>query len=575
MLPLALLGALTLAPGAVAQEFDPGYEQRNFEKIQERFRHVISDPVFQALLREKGAENRAYEERLRAEDPEREFDENLCANKQDACAGEVRLYDWAARGFGLRRRVHFVARSGAVISGHVWRTREGPQRRPGIVITNGSVGAPEELYWPFAAVLAKRGYVVLTFDPQGQGYSDTHGEGPDREEGVPAQAGRPFFDGTEDALDFLVSRPGSAYTPRPSCGTGTVHSGKQERRAADGLGNRHNPYWKHLDRSRIGIAGHSFGALGVSFVAGKDRRVDAAVGWDNLRSPTAEPTHGCASAPRTRVPGGFRVPALGLSNDYGLTPVPHVSRPDPLARSQASLAYTGARRDTGQLNVRGGTHYEYSFIPNPGFGATLRGMDMGVWYTAAWFDKHVRGERRADAQLLTTRWHEDARNREIDPSGDPNLFSAYYLSRLDIRLAGGRRVRCEDLRSRECPRLTSDDGWPGRYSYLREANTADVRAAQVVRAPAAGPGCRVSRRVVVPIRSPQGERVTRVEVRAAGRTGVRRGRDVRRVRVDLRHRRAGAARVAVTAYTDRGRSFTVERTYRLCPRAAPAPRFTG
>jgi hypothetical protein len=200
---------------------------------------------------------------------------------------------------------------------------------------------------------------------------------------------------------------------------------------------------------------------------------------------------------------------------------------------------------------------------------------MGVWYTAAWFDKHVRGGRRADSQLLTTRWHEDARSAEIDPSGDPNLFSAYYLSRLDIRLAGGRRVRCEDLRSRDCPRLTADDGWPGSYSYLREANTADVRAAQVVRAPAAGPGCRLSRRLPVGVRSPQGERVVRVDVRAAGRTSVRRGRDVRRVRVDLRHRRAGAARVAVTAHTDRGRSFTVRRTYRLCRLSAVGPRFTG
>jgi dienelactone hydrolase len=575
MFPLALLGALALTTGATAQDFDPAYEQRNFSKTQERARHVVSDPGFQALLREKGAENRAYEERVRAEDPERDFDDNLCANKQDACAGEVRLYDWAANGFGLRRRVHFVSRSGAVISGHVWRTRRGPQRRPGIVITNGSVGAPEELYWPFAAVLAKRGYVVLTFDPQGQGYSDTRGEGPDREEGVPAQAGRPFFDNTEDALDFLVSQPGSTYSPRPSCGTGTVHMPKQERRAAAGLGDRHNPFWQHLDRSRVGIAGHSFGARGVSFVAGKDRRVDAVVGWDNLRSPTADSPHGCASAPRSREPGGFRVPALGLSNDYGLTPAPYTRRPDPLARSEASLAYTRAGRQTAQLNVRGGTHYEYSFIPNAGFGATLRGMDMGVWYTAAWFDKHVRGGRRADSQLLTTRWHEDARSAEIDPSGDPNLFSAYYLSRLDIRLAGGRRVRCEDLRSGDCPRLTADDGWPGRYSYLREANTADVRAAQVVRAPAAGPGCRVSRRVLVPVRSPQGERVVRVDVRAAGRTSVRRGRDVRRVRVDLRHRPAGAARVAVTAHTDRGRSFTVRRTYRLCRLSAVGPRFTG
>ena len=58
------------------------------------------------------------------------------------------------------------------------------------------------------------GYVVLTYDPQGQGRSDTFGDGPDEKEGVPSQAGEPFFDGTEDALDFLLSTPAHPYDPR-------------------------------------------------------------------------------------------------------------------------------------------------------------------------------------------------------------------------------------------------------------------------------------------------------------------------------------------------------------------------
>ena len=75
------------------------------------------------------------------------------------------------------------------------------------MITTGSVQAPETLYWGLAAALAKHGYVVLTYDVQGQGRSDTFGEGPDQQEGVPSQAGQPFYDGTEDALDFLLSSP--------------------------------------------------------------------------------------------------------------------------------------------------------------------------------------------------------------------------------------------------------------------------------------------------------------------------------------------------------------------------------
>ena len=52
--------------------------------------------------------------------------------------------------------------------GRPWRGR---QNGPGIVITNGSVQADENMYWYAAQTLAKAGYVVLTFDPQGQGQS--------------------------------------------------------------------------------------------------------------------------------------------------------------------------------------------------------------------------------------------------------------------------------------------------------------------------------------------------------------------------------------------------------------------
>ena len=97
--------------------------------------------------------------------------------------------------------------------------------------------------------------------------------------------------------------------------------------------------------------------------------------------------------------------------------------------------------------VRGGTHYEFSFIPTPAFGATLRGIDLTAWYTTAWMDRYVKGDRTATERLLTTRWRHDAREAAVDPSGDGNLFSTYFRSRLDLGHDGGRRVTCEDLRA--------------------------------------------------------------------------------------------------------------------------------
>ena len=95
------------------------------------------------------------------------------------------------------------------------------------MITTGSVQAPETLYWGLAAFLAQRGYVVLTYDVQGQGRSDTFGQGDDQQEGVPAQQAQNFVDGTEDALDFFLSSPTAPYVPRPSCTSGTSHATRQ------------------------------------------------------------------------------------------------------------------------------------------------------------------------------------------------------------------------------------------------------------------------------------------------------------------------------------------------------------
>ena len=41
------------------------------------------------------------------------------------------------------------------------------------MITTGSVQGSERMYWWLAQDLAERGYVVLTYDVQGQGRSET------------------------------------------------------------------------------------------------------------------------------------------------------------------------------------------------------------------------------------------------------------------------------------------------------------------------------------------------------------------------------------------------------------------
>src|SRR3954463_11126321 len=236
------VGAAFLVGASTAISLGPAVESKNYSKGQER-QAIYNQPDYQVKLRTISAQNMAAGRQGQLNHSQRHFSGPLCTTYEDGCAGDVRLYDWGPKGYGIVKPILFTARNGATLSGHVWATRSGPARRPGIVITNGSVQADEQMYWWAAQTLAKDGYVVMTFDPQGQGQSDIFGEGVDRMEGVPSQSdARPFLDGTEAAIDFFLSTAKRHYEPRASCETGTSHAPKQDRRVAAGKATPYNPF---------------------------------------------------------------------------------------------------------------------------------------------------------------------------------------------------------------------------------------------------------------------------------------------------------------------------------------------
>jgi dienelactone hydrolase len=575
---ITLFWLLVLTPTASAQPpsmFNPLVEARNFSITQER-QAIYDTPAYQTKLAALSISSGAAALAAQAADSERGFIGDLCWNQANGCAGDIRLDDWATSGYGLVRPVLFTARNGATLSGHVWATVAGPARRPAVVITNGSVQADEQLYWFAAQTLAKAGYVVLTFDPQGQGQSDALGQAPDTMEGVPSQTdGRPFYDGTEDAVNFLLSTPGHPYDPVPSCTTGTSHAAKQRSRVARGLDAGFDPFWQLINPSEVGLAGHSYGAAGVSYIAQWDPRVKAVVAWDNLGGPgpnggsvpgmgkgSSIGEQGCPADPAARRVVPIRVPGLGISADYGLPPTPNVSLPDPTAKSVSSHAYSAAGVDSGELIIRGGSHLDFSFIPNQAFGASLRGADLTDWYTTAWFDKYLKHDPSADARLLTERWRGDAIEAGVDPGHDGNAFSFYYPSRLDIRLASGQRFDCESLRD-GCPGLVANDGYRGTYSYVALDTTPDA-----VRGPAATVGlrrgsslrpCAGARPIRIRLGRIRGRAVTRIVVTLDGRRVLRRrGRALRFVTVGPIPGRARHT-VRITSSVGSGRTRRVRR----------------
>ncbi len=159
----------------------------------------------------------------------------------------------------------------------------------------------------------------------------------------------------------------------------------------------------------------------------------AVVAWDNLggAGPHAAPVPGggssstigeasCPADPSARRSVPITKPGLGISADYGLPPLPNLSLPDPHGKSTLSVAYSRASVDSGEIVIRGGSHLDFSFIPNPAFGASLRGPDIVDWYTTAWFDRYLKHDRTADLRLLSDRWRHDPVEAGVDPFHDAN-----------------------------------------------------------------------------------------------------------------------------------------------------------
>jgi len=321
----------------------------------------------------------------------------------------------------------------ARISGRVWAPRGANGRLPGVVIENGSIQAPEPLYWWFAQAMVRAGYVVLTFDPRGQGRSDL--QTPNFEQGSNFNSAV-FFEGLVDAVDFFRSTPGQPYGHNLSC-AGTYPTDVAP----------HNPFHARIDAERLGLAGHSLGASGVSTVAGypgdrfqfPDRQggnpVDVIVAWDSLRADPDFPP---------------RVPAMGQTSEYGIGGTPFLTPPDPDGHLSAFRAYQAAGVPVSQFTIQGSTHFDWSLIPvfpssswcadlSSGSCAGGWGQPMAEHYSVAWMDRWLKkagepGHADADARLLADRdWCD--------------RYSFHFRSARDFPLRRGGRALEEDVRA--------------------------------------------------------------------------------------------------------------------------------
>ena len=352
---------------------------------------------------------------------------------------------WAGRR-GLQVPVSYTNRYGALIRGNVFAPLPGAKDPytgaelkppyPGVVITTGSVQGSERMYFWLAQDLAERGYVVLTYDVQGQGRSETlpHENGdmnalpfcnpfaPPRDEeqfgcpGVPFQQPSNFIFGTVDALDFFVSTPDQPYK-NPS--------------GSDQPVNSFNPLWQLWDRSpdkrtvtpgrstRIAIIGHSLGASAVSQVQGTDPRVETVVALDKLQGPG---DNGIAENKAKPV-----VPALAIQSEYGFNvnpywmsggssimprPQPPDQAPDPQREQKTGFdAWRKAGIDTMLIVPRASTHLEYTDIAYA-LPASRYGQDFSSYYIQAWLDRYMRHQGEPTPTVKETKAKKKAKHRK-------------------------------------------------------------------------------------------------------------------------------------------------------------------
>jgi hypothetical protein len=272
---LACLAVVAAGSPAAAQDADfAAREAANFARVAQAPTQQASDPAFGLRWQQQSLANSLEFAQL---GPARALATtgNLCREWAEPCTGDPFRYPGVDPFYDRAdvEPVTFLDRGGAQLFGRVWAPAGATGPLPGVVITNGSVQAPETLYWWAAQALVDAGYVVLTFDPRGQGRSDNRT--PDGEQGSNANPDV-FATNTIDAVDFFHSTPAAPYEGNAA----------GDPRAVDAF----NPLHAVVDRDRLGAVGHSLGARGVSVVqgvtpwpgTGEANPIDVVVAWDNL-----------------------------------------------------------------------------------------------------------------------------------------------------------------------------------------------------------------------------------------------------------------------------------------------------
>ncbi len=230
--------------------------------------------------------------------------------------------------------VEFANRYGTRLYGEIVLPHQGavpPGNGPfPVILALEGLNTNVAMYRWWHRVFADAGYLVFAFDFSGQGHSDTESDGDPGNNVEEAQ----------DALSWLFAA---------------------------------SPVRGALDATRVGVIGHSMGAITTMALQAVEPRVHAAV----AAAPISED-----SAPFD----GNPIPVMIQTGDHDgpIAPIPFVNpqvvRPvyDKLTQDRAFIVADAASH---------AQHVNYPLLPTPTWGHDIAGR-----YSLAWMDLHLRGD---------------------------------------------------------------------------------------------------------------------------------------------------------------------------------------
>jgi len=288
------------------------------------------------------------------------------------------------------------------------------KRYPGIVFNDGVASIQQHYYW-IAEQLVADGYIVLTYDPVGQGRSE--GNIVDLF-GVTLPKATPCIGlaACIDAQDMTRWFTGRSIVR-------VADNGPRSEPRQNPATNVPDPVLPVLDTSRIGMAGHSMGAISTLAYT---RALGAGSGYDGRPLP---PLRGAVPL-SGMLPTHASVPTEFITSDYDGSPTtiaPEVAGVE-LGGAGEGIGYHSikggydtlrASKDRAPLSLlvlEGGVHED--FVSQPPIFRTTWSLGLGGWYLSAWMDCWVKGLAAACVRARTPMPHlSKAYASEQDPDG--------------------------------------------------------------------------------------------------------------------------------------------------------------